>query len=119
MYKGSSPRDALVRIEILTFEGCPNALAAEETVQQAVLLEGVEATIDTVNVDTVEAAMHVRFLGSPTVRVNGVDVEPAARQTVDCGLMCRTYRYDNEVLGAPSLEMIRKSIRQASREVPG
>ena len=119
MYKSSAPRNALVCIEILTFEGCPNALGAEEAVHQAVLLEGVEATIDTINVDTAEAAMQIRFLGSPTVRINGVDVDPASRHTVDCGLMCRTYRYGDEVLGAPSLEMIRQSIRQASREVPG
>ena len=119
MHKGGARRNALMRIEILTFEGCPNALAAEEAVQQAVLLEGVEATIDSVNVDTVEAAMQIRFLGSPTVRINGVDVDPASRPTIDCGLMCRTYRCGDEVLGAPSLEMIRKSIRLASQQVPG
>ncbi|MEW6220472.1 MAG: hypothetical protein AB1634_13190 [Thermodesulfobacteriota bacterium] len=32
---------------------------------------------------SVEEARQARFLGSPSIRVNGVDVEPAARERTD------------------------------------
>ena len=86
--------------------------------QQAVLLEGVDATVDFVDVPTTEDAMQLRFLGSPSVRVNGTDVEPAARDRVDYGLMCRVYRQGRELREAPSVAMIRASIRQALKGAP-
>jgi hypothetical protein len=36
-------------------------------------------------------ARDLRFLGSPTVRINDIDIEPSARSRTDYGLMCRTY----------------------------
>jgi hypothetical protein len=43
-------------------------------------------------VDTPEDAERERFLGSPTVRVNGRDVDPGAGERTDYGLKCRIYR---------------------------
>ena len=39
-------------------------------------------------------AKNVEFLGSPSLRVNGLDVEPAARAVREYGMMCRTYSVD-------------------------
>ncbi len=100
-----------MRIEILTFEGCPNAETTRELVQHAVKLENVDAAIELINVETADLAKQLRFLGSPSVRVDGQDVESAANDRTGYGLMCRTYATGSEFSGTPSMEMIRAAIR--------
>jgi hypothetical protein len=56
-------------------------------------------------------AQELRFLGSPSVRINGVHIEPADRSAVHFGLMCRTYKTLHRAEGAPPIEMIRAALR--------
>jgi hypothetical protein len=46
-------------------------------------------------------AVRKRFLGSPTVHVDGLDVEPDAVTRDDYGLQCRVYWHDGRLEGAP------------------
>jgi hypothetical protein len=101
-----------VRVEVLTFEGCANAEAIGELVRQALRLEAVDDSIDFIEVNSPEAARRIRFLGSPSVRVDGVDVEPSANHRTEFGLMCRTYGDAARTAGIPSIEMIRAAIRR-------
>ena len=55
-------------------------------------------------------AVHVGFLGSPTVRIDGLDIEPSARQRTTFGMMCRTYEGSG---GVPSEDLIRSAINAA------
>lgn len=98
-------------IEILTFEGCPNAQITRERVAHALQLESARAAVKEIEVNSVELAQRVHFLGSPSVRVDGHDVEPGADERRDYGLMCRTYGKNEVSGGAPSLTMVRKAIR--------
>jgi len=43
-------------------------------------------------VESPEAADRERFLGSPTVRIDGEDVDPTASERDDFGIKCRLYR---------------------------
>jgi len=99
-----------IRIEILTIEGCPNAKIARERVRFALEAEALDAEIFEVEVGSAECAQELRFLGSPSVRVSGRDVEPYTEHAA-YGLMCRTYRNGDEVQGAPSVLTIRKALR--------
>ncbi|MEN8188436.1 MAG: hypothetical protein ABFS19_01220 [Thermodesulfobacteriota bacterium] len=47
---------------------------------------GVDVTPRLITVTTVEEAVRYRHIGGPTVQVNGVDIEPAARKTTRFGL---------------------------------
>jgi hypothetical protein len=47
-----------------------------------------------------------RFLGSPTLRVDGVDVEPGAGDRTDFGLKCRVYRTAEGLSGCPADEWV-------------
>lgn len=98
-----------MKIEILYFEDCPNHLPTLERIQQVLRAEGCDAEVSEVLVPDVEAAHNARFLGSPTVRVNGIDIEPTAEERRDFGLMCRRYSS-----GLPSHDLIRKAVRFAS-----
>lgn len=101
-----------MRIEILAFEGCPNANPTEDVVREALRLESIDAAIDLIEVDAPDLAHQLRFLGSPSVRVEGEDVEPSANARTAYGLMCRTYNEGNQVAGMPSVAMIRSAIRR-------
>lgn len=52
---------------------------------------GIEIDLRSVRVESPNDAVRERFLGSPTVRVNGVDVDPSAGDRRDFGLSCRMY----------------------------
>ena len=98
-----------MKIEVLYFEGCPNHFPTLERIRQVLREEGFDAEVKEVLVPDVEPARNTRFLGSPSVRVNDVDIEPAANARFDFGLMCR--RYPD---GIPSSELIRMALRAAS-----
>ena len=86
-----------MNIDILYFEGCPNVAATRDVVRQVVGELGSEASVREVEVKDEEEATRLRFLGSPTVRVDGVDVEPAARERTDFSFSCRLYGADGVI----------------------
>ena len=57
-----------------------------------------------------------RFLGSPTVLVNGMDVEPSARNSDQIGFGCRTYVCGDRRVGVPGEDLIRKAIIEAQSQ---
>ncbi len=79
------------KIEILYFEGCPNHQPAVALVRQVVDELGMDASIVDVEVFGPDDAKQLRFLGSPSIHIDGVDVEPEARTRTDFGFACRTY----------------------------
>lgn len=81
--------DVAVRIEVLVFDGCPHADAAVDLAQSVARRCGPGISVERVDVETTERAAELGFPGSPTVRVNGVDVEASAVPAA--GLTCRTY----------------------------
>jgi len=105
-----------MRIEVLFFDGCPNRGPAVERVQEVLREEGISADVVEVNVTEPSIARELRFLGSPTVRVNGLDAELDARAASGYGIMCRTYATNGRREGMPTREMLREAIREASTE---
>jgi hypothetical protein len=88
-------------IEVLTFEGCPHAQPAIDLVERVVAELGVAAQVRRIDVPDPETAKAHRFLGSPTIRVNGRDVEPGADERSDFVMSCRIYRTDDGFKGEP------------------
>jgi copper chaperone CopZ len=102
-----------MKIQVLYFDGCPNHGPAVERIQEALREEGIPAEISGLNVHDASTAEEVGFLGSPSIRVNGLDVEREARSAREYGMMCRTYVVNGRREGLPSREMIRQAIREA------
>jgi hypothetical protein len=100
-----------VNIEVLYLDGCPNVSPTVDRLQTVLAESGVDDSIILTKVSDQESAQALRFLGSPTVRINGTDIEPSARSRSDYGLMCRTYPGSGVV---PSEALIRAAISQAS-----
>jgi hypothetical protein len=109
------PTRALMTVEILYFDGCPNhdplLLRLRELIERA----GVSVEIELRAIADDEAAQRERFLGSPSVRVDGRDVEPGADRRADFGLKCRLYRGAGGVSGQPADEWIEDALLRAAR----
>ena len=104
-----------VRVEVLTFEGCPNAVAATAAVRDLIEETGVEADVREIRVETPEEAERLRFLGSPTIRVDGKDVEPGADERSEFVLACRVYRTAEGVAGVPDRAWMRDALAAGAR----
>lgn len=102
-------RAAASTIELLYFEGCPGHERLLPALHEVAARHGVELTER--RIETADDAERRRFLGSPSVRVNGVDVEPGAQERTDFGLRCRLYRSPGGLRPAPPLEWIERALR--------
>ena len=101
-------------IEVLTFESCANAQAAVDLVTSVVAELGLAADVRHVEVADLEAATTNRFLGSPTIRVDGRDVEPGADDRSAFALSCRVYRTTSGVAGVPDERWLRQALAGAA-----
>ena len=101
-------------VEILSFEGCPNDGPAREMVERVLAELGLEAEIVMVDVPDLETAERMRFLGSPTIRVAGRDVEPGAEGRDDYLFGCRVFRTEDGLRGQPDEGWIREALLQAA-----
>ena len=97
-------------VEVLTFEGCPHAEPALELVKRVVAESGSDATVRRVDVPDTEAAAAQRFLGSPTIRVNGCDIEPGVGEREEYVLSCRVYHTENGLKGEPDERWLRDAL---------
>jgi hypothetical protein len=88
-------------IEVLYFDGCPNHEALVPHLRRMLSERGVAADVALRRVDSDADAQRLRFLGSPTVRVDAHDVEPGADARTDFGLKCRLYRTPDGLAGVP------------------
>jgi hypothetical protein len=105
------------RVEIFYFEGCPNHVRALELVERVAGELRLQPDIELVEVPDDEAATRLRFLGSPTVRVEGQDVEPGAEERSDFALSCRVFRTDAGIIGQPDERWVRDALLRETRGV--
>ena len=105
-----------VRIEILAREDCPNRGMAITVVERVVDETGVPAEIEVVEVVDDDAAEEYRMLGSPTVFVEGRDVDP---EPMHAGYSAedRLYRTRRGPSGWPEPEWIRDALLRAVEQV--
>ena len=104
---------AHMKIEVLYFDGCPNHKPAIELVYRVLQEVGVPAEVAEVNVPDAATAESQRFLGSPSIRVDGLDVEPEARTAREYALSCRTYFTNGRIEGLPSRDLVRQAVTRA------
>ena len=111
-----------MRVEVLYFDGCPNHDALLPHLRELLVSAGAPTRIDLIRVEDADAAARERFLGSPTVRVDGKDVEPGADERTDFGLKCRLFATREGLRGMPADEWVLAALRRtagASRPAAG
>ncbi len=88
-------------IELLYFDGCPNHSAFLPHLQRLLIGHGIDSPVRLVNVTDDQDAQRLRFLGSPSLRVNGQDIEPGADERNGYALQCRLYATSAGLTGTP------------------
>jgi hypothetical protein len=102
-------------VEILYFDGCPNHERARALVEQIAAELQVDSEIELLEIVDADAATEQRFLGSPTVRVDGRDVEPGADERHDYSYACRIYPGEHRPVGHPDPAWIRDALAEAGK----
>jgi len=97
-------------VEILSFAGCPNHHGAIALVERVSAELDLEPEIRVLDVPDQEAAQRLRFLGSPTIRVGGRDVDPHTHERSDHALSCRVFRTEAGITGQPDERWVREAL---------
>jgi mercuric ion transport protein len=103
-----------MKVEVLYIAECPHHKPAVEQAREALRAAGMPEIVEEVEVHTKADAEACRFLGSPTVRVNGLDVEPEARGVQHFGFGCRSYLENGVRSGSPSRDLIERALQENS-----
>ena len=106
-------------IEVLYFDGCPSHEAFLPHLRGLLERAGVDAEIELRRVESVEAAERARFLGSPTLRIDGEDVEPGAEQRTDFGMKCRLFATPGGLRRMPVDEWVLDALVRARTRATG
>jgi hypothetical protein len=99
------------RVELPWFDDCPNHATARSMLRE-VLDELAPGTgIEDVDATDPTVAARRRFPGSPTIRIDGQDVDPSFRYPGDYAPRCRLYRTAVRLRGVPERGWIVSAVR--------
>lgn len=79
--------DKALQVVILYTEGCPATPMTTELVEECISETGLHANLRKILVGSQKEADDWKFLGSPTVQVNGIDIDPSVRDSNVFGFM--------------------------------
>src|SRR5690349_14330737 len=102
-----------MKVELLWWEGCPSTDRALADLRAAMEAVGLDpASVDVREIDTDDDARREGFVGSPTIRIDGRDVQPPADEPA--ALTCRVYRLrDGRYSPTPDPDDVRDALKEA------
>lgn len=98
-----------MKIEFLYFEGCPHHEKAFVLLQEVLRDSSIDASIERIEIRNDKDAVRQEFIGSPTIRIDGMDVDPV-RGNVTYAKTCRVYSVEGKLSGIPSRKMIEDTL---------
>jgi hypothetical protein len=102
-----------MKITVQFTDSCSHQDAVRDLLREAVADAGVEVEIEESSVRTDEEAQRAKVLGSPTIRVEGLDVEYAEREPDETSNGCRYYNTPAGWKPFPEKGMIIRAIERA------
>jgi hypothetical protein len=108
------------QVELLFWDGCPSHPQALADLRAAMAGVGLDPDAVVVReVDTDRRAEDEAFVGSPTIRVDGADIDPPPGDE-PIGLTCRVYRLrDGRISPTPDPAVVREALENAmTRSAP-
>jgi hypothetical protein len=107
-----------VQVSFLYYEECPSHDLALERLREVMAEDGITSEVEVFKVETEEQARELHFVGSPTIRIDGRDIDPPTDPRY--ALTCRVYRLeDDRISPLPSKDMIRRALRTPARNRSG
>ena len=102
-----------MKIELLYVDDCPGHAELRKRLPALLEQAGLDARIEDRRIGSEDAARAERFLGSPTLRINGRDVDAPTQAAEDYGLRCRLYPSAEGLRPRPSDALITRALRAA------
>lgn len=100
------------RAELLWFDGCPNHDAARRPLDEAIAAVAPGTPIREIDASDPELARRLRFPGSPTIRIDGQDVDPGFIDPGDYTPRCRLYGRSDGLRGLPDPAWLRAALER-------
>lgn len=101
-----------MKIQFLYFEDCPNSEPAYQNLVRALQEIGWRPEIEKILVEDDLQAEHYAFQGSPSIKLNGVDLWQEERSAYHLG--CRVYKTPSGLGGSPTVPMIVERLKELS-----
>jgi hypothetical protein len=101
-------------IEVLYVQHCPHHPGTLALIERIRAELGLDAELRTTLIVDQAAAEQARFPGSPTVRVDGRDVEPGSEPATEFTVACRLYRLEHRFAGQPEERWVREALLRAA-----
>jgi hypothetical protein len=99
-----------VTVELLYWEGCPSHPEARELLEDVLRERGLDVEVRMRHVGTREEAVELSFPGSPTIRIDGRDIDPTGAADPPA-LTCRIYHMpDGRVSPIPSRKQLEEAL---------
>ncbi|MDF1501112.1 MAG: hypothetical protein P1P76_11650 [Anaerolineales bacterium] len=102
--------DKDTQFDILYFDDCPSWQTAAGLLEEVIEMLDLAAGIDLLRVETDEEAQEQRFVGSPSIRLDGKDLFPVDHENYALG--CRVYQTPEGMRGWPTEEMLIASLHE-------
>jgi len=100
----------MINIDLLYFEDCPSWESGLLNLKKVIETEKISAKIKLVKIVNEDQAQKEHFLGSPSFRVNGIDLWPEeGNQYI---LNCRVYKTPSGMQGTPTIDMLKEEIQR-------
>jgi hypothetical protein len=102
-----------MRVELLFWDADPEYMTARQRLVEVLIEDAFETPIQMIAVSTAEDADYLALPGSPTIRLDGADIDPEGAGEV--GLYLRTYPADGDEppQRSPSKTLIRAAVDRA------
>jgi hypothetical protein len=96
-------------IKLMYFDDCPSWQSALENLKQALVAEQISDPVILVRIEDDDRAQQEKFLGSPSIWIDGQDLWAEERETYS--LSCRVYVTPDGIKGFPTVEMLRSRLQ--------
>jgi hypothetical protein len=102
-----------MRVELLFWDADPEYMTARQRLVEVLIEDAFETPIQMIAVANEQDARFLALPGSPTIRIDGADIDPAGAG--ETGLYLRTYPSDSAdgPQRAPSKALIRRAVERA------
>lgn len=105
-----------MRVELLYSDGDPDYMTARQRLVEVLTEDAFETPIQMIAINSPDDAELLGFPGSPTIRIDGIDIHPAGAAPIGLGL--RRYPPDDDLDGPlsdpiPGKRLIRRAVERA------
>ena len=103
----------MTKVELLWFDGCPSHEPARAMLEDVLAELAPGTPIEDIDASDPAKAERLRFPGSPTIRIDGHDIQPGFEDPGDYAPRCRVFPTPAGLRGVPPREWIEDAVRRS------